>query len=293
MKTNTLASKAVLIRLSAGAFIGAPRDKVLTAELEAAHNTAAKVLSVRKKIMQGAELNLCAAKLQELRATFERLSAPWLDGGLRIVAAREIVNVKTKMEETRRIYLAAVDAFCSKRDEIMQRDNSPTRLNGAFRASDYPSESELRAKFYADLEILPVPADFRTEGIDASLAREIQSAADAMTENRLKAAKTDLLARVAERLGELSAKLAKFKPSDKTGRFHDASVTNIAETCAQVRAANFDDDKAVERIVSKVEKAVAKLSPDGIKANDSEAADAKETAEKLLADVTASMAAFA
>ncbi len=222
MKTNTLAHKAVLIRFQGSQFIGNPRDNTLTAEVEAAHGTGAKLISVRKKIMQGAELNKCAATLQECRATFERLSAPWLDGGIRIIPARQFVNVKTKLEEKTRDFLAAVDAFCSQRDAIMARDNSPTRLNGAWRESDYPTASELRAKFAATLETLPVATDFRCEGVDSATLDEMEKQANEMLETRTRDAKRELLARVAERLSQLTGKLATFKPSDKSGRFHDA-----------------------------------------------------------------------
>jgi len=289
MKTNTLAHKAVLIRLSAGAFIGNPRDNALTAEVEHTHGTGAKLISVRKKIMQGAELNKCAATLQELRVTFERLSAPWLDGGLRIVPSKSILAVKTKIEEKKRDYFAAVENFVAKRDEIMNRDNSPQRLNGAWRASDYPTMSELRAKFYAELEVLPVQTDFRCE-IDSAIAAEIESEAERMTAERIKTAKADLLARAVEKLTHLAPKLA---PAKEKERFHDSNVTNVADVCEEIKAANFDEDAALDRLVSKVQAMVKSIDIEAVKADEAARADAKQDAEKALADVQKAMQAFA
>ncbi len=290
MKTNTLSSKAVLIRLQASAFIGNPRDNVLTAEVENSHGTGAKLISVRKKIMQGKELNLCAARLQALRQTFENLSAPWLDGGIRIVPARKIVDVKVKIEASKREFLDAVENFCAKRDEIMNRDNSPDRLNGAWRASDYPTRAELRAKFGATLEFMPVATDFRTDGIDQGVADEIQKEANRMIAERTKEAKRELLARVAEKLSSLTAKLATHE-NGKT-RFHDSTVTNVSDACEQVEAANFDDDAAISRLVSGVEKTIKSFSIDALKDSEAARKDAKIEAETQLANVQDAMKAF-
>ncbi len=245
--------------------------------------------SVRKKIMQGAELLLCGSTLQAAREMSERLSAPWLKG-MGIIPAKQVVTYKTEVDAKIRDFFAAADAFCAKRDEIIARDRHD--LNGAFRESDYPTASELRAKFYAEIAFEPVATDFRCEGIDAQDLAEMQRSANAAIETRVREAKRDLCARLAERLVELTDKLNAFKPSDKKGRFHDATVTNVSDTCAEVRDANFDDDKTVNAIAAKVEKAIAKLSIDGIKANDAERDEAKQAAEAMLAEVQAAMSAF-
>src|SRR4051812_21384881 len=92
--SHRLSSTAVLIRLFTSSFDGKKQDKALTSEIKNAHGVVSDLIRANKRIMQGPELNRVAASLQSLRKTSERLSAPWLDGGLRIVAAKSLIAAK-------------------------------------------------------------------------------------------------------------------------------------------------------------------------------------------------------
>lgn len=284
---SLLSSRAVLIRLWTSAFIGNPCDKALTSEVEAGHGTEAKRISVRKRIMQGKELNAVAASLQALRKTSEKLSAPWLDGGLRIVAAKSLIAAKLEIEAGIRAFHATVDSFIDSYDAILANDRKA--LNGTFNLCDYLTPQALRTRFAARLEILPIASDFRVEGIDSVVKAELEAEMNRVTAARVIDAKRDLVARIQETVSALSARLATLT---KDSRFHDSTVTNIAEACAEVRAANFDGDATLDRLADTVEAILAPISPDSIKDSEAGKLEAKEAAVKALAEIAEAMAGF-
>ncbi len=300
MNTNSTVSmlnhRTVLIRLSAGAFIGNPQDKSLISEVEGNHNlTETKRISVRKKIMQGKEISLCSSTLQNVRLAFEHVSAPWLDGGFRIVKASNLIAAKIKINDAIREFETAVDSFVNARDVIIDRDR--VALNGTFKITDYPTASELRAKFYAKLEVSQLPpADFRVEGLADEVCAQLQIEMEQNTLSRVIEAKRDLITRIQDRVSSLVNKLENM-PSDNASRkekirFHASTIENISEACKEVRNANFDDDQTVENLATKIESAVANLSPELIREDENARKEAKEIATKAMEEITLAMAGF-
>ena len=286
---SLLHSRAVLVRLFTSAFIGNPLDKTLTAEVENAHGIRAlKKVSVRKKILQGDELNAVSASLQRVRLLTEKLSAPWLDGGLRIVASKSLIETKIKIEAAIREFENTVDLFLAAYDDLIAKDR--IALNGTFRASDYPSKDRLRAKFAARIEVLPLPSrDFRVEGISAAVCAELTAEMDRQTADRVADAKKDLIGRIQDRVATLAAKVSAM--TDQS-RFHASTLGNVSEVCAEVKAANFDGDPMIDALADKIEAAIKPLDAEAIRDNETARAEAKQTAENALAEISAAMAGF-
>ncbi len=285
--TSLLASKAVLFKLATSSFVGNMRDNPLTGEIRDAHNTEAKRISVRKNIMQGKELNKVQATLQKVRLLAETLSAPWLDGGLRIMSAKALVDAKVKIEEAKRDFYVAVDEFVAAYDDIIARDR--VALNGTFRITDYPKAHELRGKFKATLEFFPIASDFRVEGINDAVKAELQAEMEKLTLERVADAKKELANRIREKVSALSNKLATMTDGS---RFHESTVKNITEACAQVKAANFDEDSTLDTLADKVTEAVSKLDADTLRENLGARVTAQEIAKASLADIEQAMAGF-
>ncbi len=283
--TSLLASKAVLFRLFTSSFAGNMRDNPLTTEVSADHKTESKRISVRKNIMQGKELNAVMASLQSLRALSEKLSAPWLDGGLRIMSAKALVDAKMQIEAGKRKFIEKVDDFIAAYDAIIARDR--IALNGTFRAQDYPSKESLRARFAARLEFFPIASDFRVEGIDAAVRDELTAEMEKLTAGRVSDAKRELIERIREKVSALSTKLATM--TDES-RVHPTIVSNVTEACEQVKAANFDGDTTLDSLANKVADTIGKLDSDTFRDDENARETAKETAKAALADIDSVMA---
>lgn len=284
---NALSAKAVLLKLSTSAFIGNPRDKKLTAEVQADNHTEDNRISVRKKIMQGKELKNVANTLQKVRIMFERLSAPWLDGGIRIVPARRYIETKTTLEKLIRDFNQSVDEFIDSYTDIIARDK--IALNGTFNLADYLSPDELRTKFNAAIKPMPVSSDFRVEGIDDAVKQAMQAEVDALTREQVKDAKRAIVSRLAEKIGHLKTKLA---TSSDNERLHASAISNVAEICDDVLNVLFDDDAQIETTAKEVKDALSKLSIDAIRDNETARKDAVTEVETQLAKVTELMAGF-
>ncbi len=289
MQTNVLPNRAVIVQLSTSSFTGNKKDKRITGQIEQVnHISETDRVSGRKYVMKGKRLDAVKAGFQRVRQVWENNSAPWLDGGFRIIPARSVIEVKQKIDAAIRECEPLIDALIAERDQIVAHDKSV--LNGAFNEADYPNAHTLRAMFQIGITLHPVAVDFRCDGLDKATRDEIQREANAMLAERTKDAKRELLARVAEKLGSLVSKLATHKPGET--RFHDSTITNVSEVCAQVDASNFDEDQAISRLVASVEKTIKGIDPEMIKDSEAARKDAKIEAENQLASVQDAMKAF-
>lgn len=286
VKTATLVNRALLTKVSVSCFIGNPRDKKLTQETEDAHNTERKRLSVRKKIMQGDELNACMTAAQALRKDFERLSLPWFDGGFRLVPSEKFIQTKAELDKRLDVFKTAVAAFIAAYDVIIDRDKKA--LNGTFDASDYPNAKELESKFAANLEFMPLPianADWRIAGIDATTAKQIATDAEQQTAQRLNAGKAELLARAREAITHLADKLG-----DADKRFKANSIANVIEAAQDIIGLNVTEDKTLADLSAKLEKTFGAFDPDAIREDKAKRSDAIETCGNSLEEIEKTLA---
>lgn len=239
--------------------------------------------------MQGKELNAVSASLQRVRLLFESLTAPWQDGGYRIISAARMIEAKREIDTEIRAFEDTVNAFISAYYDIIDRDR--VALNGTFSISDYPSKDTLRAKFGARLEIMPLPSvsDFRVDGVADAVCEQLREEMENATAQRVIDAKRDLLARVSAKVSHLSDKLANMT---EKSRFHASTVTNIKEACEEVRAANFDGDSAIDALTQRVETLIADLNPDSISEDLNAQAKAQEVARAAMAEIETAMAGF-
>ncbi len=285
---NALSAKAILLKLSTSAFIGNPRDKKLTEQAQADNHTEDKRLSVRKQICRGPELNKVSTLLQRVRLLFERKSSPWFDGGIRILPARNFVATKLEIETAIREFNSAVEEFVTALPvTIIPRDQKA--LNGTFDIADYPSQDELRAKFGAKLEAMPIPTDFRVEGIDDSVREAMQGELDKVSSERVKDAKREIISRLLEKVKHLSSKL---NSTNEEERLNKKQLENIAEVCDDVASIVFDDDSEIIRIAGEVKASLADLSLQEIRNSKTARAEANEKVSAELAKVQGLMAGF-
>lgn len=285
---NALSSKAILIKLYTSAFIGNPRDKKLTAQVEASNHTEAKRISVRKKICQGPELNKVSTALNRVRLLTERKTSPWLDGGIRIIPAKKYVETKLEIEAAIREFFVAVDEMVNALfSVIIPRDQ--VALNGTFDIADYPSADELRSKFAAKLEAMPIPTDFRVEGIDDSTREAMQTELEKLSAERVKDAKREIVSRMLEKVKHLGAKLSAMSDTE---RLNKKAIDNISEVCDDVLSVVFDDDAEIIGVAQSVKAALADLSADVIRISKPAHKEACEKVSAELAKVESLMAGF-
>ena len=121
-------------------------------------------------------------------------------------------------------------------------DEARTQLNGAFNASDYPSQQSIRGKFVFETELAPVPdgGDLRIE-----LQREDVAALQAAIESRVEKAEANAKADVARRRAQPLAAIVN-RLSDKDAIFRDSLLGNLREICDLLPALNITGDPSLE-----------------------------------------------
>lgn len=285
VKPAELVNRCLLAKLSVSCFVGNPRDKELTAEVESDKNTEHKRLSVRKRIMQGKELNACLTTAQALRKEFETLSLPWFDGGFRLIPSVKFIETKQALDKRIEAFDTAVADFLRCYDSIIARDR--IALGATFNASDYPSQAELRGKFSARLECSPLPIankDWRVAGIDSQIAATIAKQVEEQTEQRLAVGKAELLNRAKEEIKHLAERLA-----DAEKRFKENSIANVIDAANAIEGLNVTEDGKLSKLSKEIAGSFGKLNADGIREDKQQRETALETCQAALADIEKTM----
>lgn len=248
MKTSALNARSLLVHVSIATWIGNPRDKSLTSELESTHRTDRQTLSVRKRIMKSSELDAVLAFGNRIRKEFESLSRPWFDGGFRLVPSAKFVQTKQRLDTLIDAFNASANEFIACYDSIKERDK--IRLNGTYDETDYPTRAELRAKFRAVINVSSLPVvsdDWRIAGIDEETRQNIAAQIEAETDQRIAAGNKEMLAAIRDAIAHLSSRL---KDSDAT--FKRNSVENVIDAANILSELNVTDDKVITEVSDRI-----------------------------------------
>lgn len=280
---------AMLFSLTVRCFIGNPMDKDLTAEVTTTHGVSGqKRLSVRKRIMQGEELNAVINAAQKLRITHAAISRPWFDGGVRVIPSVSFMETSQKMGTLRDAFDAAVDKFIANYDLILQRDKQ--ELNGTFDISDYPQRAELKAKFAADFKFLPIPtnSDFRVDGLSDETMNKLRADMEKDIAEKMRAGDCELLQRLKDEVSHLLTRLTVKNASGNYG-FKKNSLENIKTVALEVAALNIGENDKISSLCNELETAFD-MDADLLREDDAKREEKAKEAKAKLAEIEKAMA---
>ena len=158
------------------------------------------------------------------------------------------------------------------------------RLGALANPADYPSRSEIRAKFDAKINFFPIPStnDFRidvSEEDKAEMAKAIKDAEAGVAKYLVK----ELLAPVKRFVDKLSV------PIGEDGSvFRDTLVDNIVELVERLPALNIANDPDVEMIISGLRTVTDTFSADHLR----DSPVMRDRARQQMAQIQSQMAAF-
>jgi hypothetical protein len=279
---------AMLFSLTVRCFIGNPQDKTLTAEVTTSHGVGGqKRLSVRKRIMQGDELNAVISAAQKLRLTHAAVSRPWFDGGTRAIPASAFIQIKQDMNALVSSYMSAVEKFINNYDLILARDKQ--ELNGTFDIADYPSREELEGKFAVSIEFMPIPTakDFRVDGLSDETLAQLQSDMEKGIAERMKSGDAELLQRLKDEVAHLLQRLTVKNKNGQFG-FKQNSLDNIKSVAAEVAALNIGENAKISSLCDSLSTAFD-LDGDLLRENDDERETKAKEAKAKLAEIEKAM----
>lgn len=253
---NTLASRAMIVSLSISQWSGRRLDRQITDEVNQQHNAASDAGRYNKLLLPKEALAEIVSIVSETRADFLKRTLPWMDNGSRIMAADAYMAHMSWLNGQIRKFDAAVNDFISKYPGYV--NDARIRLNGMFKAEDYPDATTLRGKFAVDCKVLPVPTsdDFRVNMSDAQ-AQRIRDDIEKQVMEATTTAVQDVYRRIAEVTGRMVERLNAFKPAVRKGErtvgvFRDSLVENVRDLVMILPALNITGDPQLTEMAEKL-----------------------------------------
>jgi hypothetical protein len=246
--SHLLVEKAMIANFSSGIWQGYRLDKDASRKVTDDAGAASDAARVNKHLIPKESLAPIVTAQGAIRAHFYANTLPWRDNGDRLMTRKLFLTFIPEHERLVAAFQAEVDDFLSN-GYLAAIEKAEFRMGAMFKRDDYPAVSELRRKFYANLDIDAVTDanDFRV-AIDAEHVEKIRSSMTANAETRLQAAMADVWKRMASTIEYFAERMA-----DPTAVFRDTTVTNISDMLDLVPGLNVLDDPNIE----KVRKAIA------------------------------------
>jgi hypothetical protein len=258
MITN-LDQRAMLVNLSMSMWSARKHDKSVDQTVESHYN--ATNAGRFNKLLIAREAIKAVEKTSNTARTYHYANTlPWSDEGYRMLPVANFEKYSEEMRKHRATFDSAVNDFCANYDALVA--DAKVRLNGLFKATDYPIN--IRSRFSWGIQITPIPMgdDFRVNMSNTELVA-IQNDIEHRTENAMKDAHADLYRRLIESVGHMADKLA-----TKDAIFRDSLVDNLSELCELLPRLNVVDDAQLEAMRRKVEQKLCQHSPEALRNNE-------------------------
>lgn len=277
---NSLTDKAMLATLSIGQWSARKFDKKASKEIAEAHNSDVTMGWYNKSLIGKEALEEIQKLCNELRTLFYELTLPWQDDGQRILSSAGYMRLAEVIRKKKEELEKAKDKFFSSYPQYIEE--AKQRLNGLFNSAEYPSESEIRTKFYVQFHVrpLPVAADFRVKLNDEEVD-QIKKQISADLEQSFSDAKRDIWNRMKSVVTRMSANLHHYKTEPNT-RLFDTVVTNISDLVDIIPMLNVDDDNQIATVAREMRK-LTMLTADQLKENDGKRKEIANAADSILA----------
>lgn len=217
------------------------------------------------------------------RAIHLKFTLPWQDEGVRILPAAMFLEYTRAMRGAKDDFNEAVENFVDQYADICH--DARARLGLLYNEKDFPTSSEVRAKFSFEMRFVPVPTagDFRVD-LGAEATTEIRKGIEADAKASMATAMNDLWQRLYEQVEKMAERLG-----DADAVFRDSLISNIAGLCDLLPKMNFAGDRHLEQMRQEVIAKLAKKEPEVLRTNDTARADAAKAANDILTKMSGFM----
>jgi hypothetical protein len=249
----SLSSRAMLCSLSISMWSARKHDPDASEEIAARHGAQVDSGRYHKLLLPRKALTEIQQIVSEARQEHYFVTLPWDDNGYRVLPAAVYMDHARTIAGLAKRFQSAVDILVAQFATFVE--DARIRLGGLFRANDYPTASELRAKFSFETKVLPLPdaGDFRVALGDEEkdrLKRQITAAVEAS----IQVAGRELWFRLYEAVKHMSDRLNAYKVTDQGVEhpFRDTVVTNLVKLTDVLPKLNISKDPELERLADEV-----------------------------------------
>lgn len=284
-----LSRKTVLVSVRISQWTARKLDREITAETNRRHNASKDAGRYNKLLIEAermAELQGLVSTARQLHYTMTR---PWADEGARILPNALYSKFTDEFRVLKRKFADAADRFCADYPRFIEERKAA--LNGAFKASDYPSVQDIRGKFRLELAVLPFPnaADFRSDLDDdtvADIKREITETSDKVIDDAMKHTFTQIAELVGHMATKLNEQTAKGKKKGERKFYMDSLVENVRDLAELLPAFNLTNDPKLTVITKRIQSELCVEDAKELRKNDEAAKIVAKSADEIVAEVS-------
>lgn len=279
----TITSSSLLTELNISCWTASAVDKTATDKTIADASATAGAGKFRKSLLAGTtQCKEIADYAAGCRTWHIMRTLPWLDKGGRLLPMSLFFDYKSEIHKKRQKFEDMVDDFVVEYPNLVTQ--AQNHLGTLFKASDYPSASEVKSKFAFKLLFSPVPeaGDFRVQaGLDelAELREQYETSFD----ERIGEAMASSWERLHGMLVGMSAKLTDIEGEEKKKRYHETLLGNAHELCSMLTHLNVTKDPKLEQARQDLEKAIFGIDIDDIRLDPMLRGQVKGDLDKILA----------
>lgn len=272
---------AMLVKLSISQWYNKATDKAVAKEIAEKYGAESTVTDQYvKTLLPSGSMTQLQHTIGKLRTAHYKLTMPWQDGGLRILASKAYFEYTAQMRTLKDEFETNVENFV--KGYRSAKEQAKASKKGLYNEADYPSESELRNYFEVNTSFYPLPdsGDFRLD-IEESVANDIRAHA----EQEFAKARGGATKFLFERLEKLLTVFynATDKPKKK---FHESTVNNLYEFAELLPDLNIGHDEDLNRFAQNIHEYLCPYSVDALRSDESARAQAAQYAKRILDELT-------
>lgn len=302
MKTATIAKRAMLVQPTISVWTARRYDRTASEEVAELH----KADAVRAGRYNKCLINVKAPEyvaVQSIqgaaRRWHEEHTSPWAQDGARILSIAMFQDYQRTMSAFRDQFYFAVEKLIAAYPRLVEEQKKV--INGLYKESDYPKQSELRSRFGFHISIFPVPVanDFRVE-LDTDDVEMLRSQIETEVEFTVKKAERDRWERLMRVVGHAVNRLnierevevkqkGKVVKMTKSAIFRDSMIDNIKKAVDVLPKLALNDDPAFDAVLLEVKDRLSGLDPEELRENDSKRRVAARDAAAIMKKMAAYM----
>ena len=284
----TLSSSAMLVTLGLGEWGTDRQDKEESAKVTAANGSDKDAAKVYKNIMKGnATVKTLKNMTKSIRDEHTRLTRAWETKGTRILPTTNYFEYKDRVTNMIAERNKLADTFCNDEYDFITIPIKAS-LGGLYDESLYPPAHVVRAKYWDEMSISPIP---ESGHFVAELFNNAQSELDSMradfevyTQKKLQRAANETWKELRPVVANMS-KMLDYDDGEKKTGFKDTLVTNVLDVLKIMRACNLSNDVRMTSIADKLETALYGVTPDALRNSGALRAKTKQQVDEAIAQL--------
>lgn len=287
---NALSSKAMLVTLHVSVWAARKNENAITDEVLRDKNAAKGAGNFTKRLLDSKATASIWTIIRQMKAYHWDHTQPWLNDGTRILPSALYPDYSKTMRKLKADLEQAIAGFIKEYPKFIQQAKKD-RLGTMFNADDYPSASELKGRFGATVDYLPIPEsdDFRIS-LDPTAMGEIKRDLEKKVNQQLEVALQDVGERIAKVVRHMATKLKEYKPADKRkgnkaeSSFRDSLVSNVLDIAGLIPAFNIIGNKKLATLHKRI-MAELEIDPDALREDTDLRKKTVLSAESILAQI--------